>query len=84
MYLYRYLVYKYRKISYSCVCSLTHYYAHFKNKKKTFFLVEKKKKHIIMHELTWLLIKHKLRLWLDSFRVCLDGVGKEGEWKGVE
>ena len=37
-----------------------------------------------MHELTCLLIKHKLRLWLDSFRACLDGVGKEGEWKGVE
>ena len=34
-----------------------------------------------MHELTCLLI---FRLWLDSFRACLDGVGKEGEWKGVE
>ena len=47
-------------------------------------LLHDPKKHIIMHELTCLLIKHKLRLWLDSFRVCLDGVGKEGEWKGVE
>ena len=54
----------------------------FKKKKKLFFWL-RKKKHIIMHELTCLLIKHKLRLWLDSFRACLDGVRKEGEWKGV-
>ena len=83
MYLYRYLVYKYINLILMCLFTNT-LLCSFKKKKKTFFLVEKKKKHIIMHELTCLLIKHKLRGWRDSFRACLDGVGKEGEWKGVE